>query len=634
MLFGCKSKVVENFMPLSNYMLVNDTVAIDMDMDDVVLNGIAVPSVSQSISGIEFKFNVKMDKEYFYKIYYQNESYKFDEKDLLACDNFYGSWEDNALGFKSVAVDGNITDYVRILGNPRDERQYFGKELKLFEITEEKLENVYKSFYNTPEWIESIKQKAINNKHSLERQMFLDAVWILDSRRHEGDVNHRWKRNPRMGCYSFLLVVCDKEALDKIPYYIKDISKQDTLTGKFVNPYTYFLSGDGAKLSNINVIKSNKILKTRAIITPNYGVYVDPVSFKQQEINIDSTQLCNNSRTLYEKALYEQFFHNINMNYSLKNIPIIKDVVGDSYTLQEYEDNAVKYGDDQRVVDYPHVSANPCRTVSVEDGYIKLVNPGNESAMQPKKESVGVKTRVGFTYGKFIGKIKFPELLNNQNVYNGLTNAFWLIFQSEYAWNARRESKAGYVLKDYDYVSGTEPEKQIHINYSEIDIEIVKTSRNWPEDKQTVNEKESGDVMFCCTNWDMACTEPSQYGLKNSVSYKNQQFYAHRWHQYYAASTIRTPISDDEMFKPDFYYYEIEWRPNEIIWRIGPSLDKMKVVGYTSDKYTVIPDNQMTTVVTQEYHYSEWWLPIVFDQNNIPFPKSDTEGRVFEIIVE
>jgi hypothetical protein len=90
----------------------------------------------------------------------------------------------------------------------------------------------------------------------------------------------------------------------------------------------------------------------------------------------------------------------------------------------------------------------------------------------------------------------------------------------------------------------------------------------------------------------------------------------------------------NKAFSDDYYYYEIEWRPTEIIWRLGPSPNKMEVMGYMNDEYTCIPNNQMKAIVTQEYHYSEWWPPIVWDQGLIPYNESDIEGRVYEIVVE
>ena len=106
-----------------------------------------------------------------------------------------------------------------------------------------------------------------------------------------------------------------------------------------------------------------------------------------------------------------------------------------------------------------------------------------------------------------------------------------------------------------------------------------------------------------------------------------------RWYDLYKALTIKSPISND-FFKEDYYYYEIEWRPTEIIWRVGPSPEEMVVVGYMNDEYTAIPNNQMLCIVTQEYHYSEWWPPIVFEQGLIPYNKTDIEGRVYEIVIE
>jgi len=132
----------------------------------------------------------------------------------------------------------------------------------------------------------------------------------------------------------------------------------------------------------------------------------------------------------------------------------------------------------------------------------------------------------------------------------------------------------------------------------------------------------------------MSSSDPKNYGTENTIQYGNQKFYSYRWHKYYNATTIRTPISNDELFGSDYYYYEIEWKPNEIIWRAGPSLDKMKVMGYMNSTFTSIPNNQMRAIVTQEYHYGEWWPPIVWDQKNIPYPKNDIIGKVYEIIVE
>ena len=632
LLSSCKEeRTTYPFKVMCNFDFSSDTLLLNMDLQDVVYKGIEIPSKAQNPNGFEFQFEFPDYKKgnYYYKIYYQNESYKFDESDPLAHENFYGSWEDTNIEFKPVTSE-KVVDYIRIVGNPRNEEIYFGAPLKDFEVTDEKINDLENAMRHTPEWFAAIKEKAERQKRSIETQLLLDALWMIDSNRSEGDENHRWKRNPRTGCYSFLLVICDETALSKIPDYIKNISQKNPENNQFINPYTYF---SAKSKDNIIVQKSSQILRTRATLTPEYGIYVDPISlFDRVEISKENP-LCNDTHELFEHALFEQFFHDIIKDYVLPNIPVTTDVCGYNYTQEDYDKNAEKY-DNQRINDHPYISDNPCKTVNVFDNYIQLVNPGNADNKNLRKENVGVRTRIGFTYGKYLGKIKFPKILNNHNVSNGLTNAFWLIYDSDKSWNMRRESKNGYVPKSYNYKCGIEPEKSATTCYSEIDIEVVKASRTWPHQQSSIDERGSSDVMFCCTNWDMSCADPKNYSTGNNVQYDNQKFYSCRWDKYYNATTIRTPISNNELFDSEYYYYEIEWKPDEIIWRVGPSLNNMKVMGYMNNTFTSIPNNQMRAVVTQEYHYGEWWPPIVWDQKNIPYPKSDIVGKVYEIVVE
>lgn len=91
---------------------------------------------------------------------------------------------------------------------------------------------------NTPDWYASIVNKAENNGYSIDKQLYLDAIWIINDKKNAGDHNNRWKRNPRVGCYSFMLVVCNENALKNIPEYIQFIGKTDD-AGDFVNPYSF-----------------------------------------------------------------------------------------------------------------------------------------------------------------------------------------------------------------------------------------------------------------------------------------------------------------------------------------------------------------------------------------------------------
>ena len=626
------------FNPMSNFP-DTDTVYLDMDLKDVVNNGIVMPSINQCNGG-EFIFTFEGKKDLYYKIFYQNESYKFENDNPLNNENFYGSWEDVSLGFKKIEEDGLVSDSFRIVGNPRDEKKYYGGDPTKNNFSQRAINKIIEAVYNTPAWLESIKKKAIENENTLDEQLFLDALWMIDDKKNHGDINNRFKRNPRVGCYSFMLVICTEDELNNIPDYIKNISLTNE-DGEFVNPYYYFSNINN---ENVNVIVSNKILKTRAVITPEQGIFLDETIVKTKNYSIDnSNPKCSNSDEMYSSALYEQFLSSISKQYTLRNIPLIKDVVSDEdpYSMKEYEESKTKYDSASLQYNYPVVTDCLGSTVKLnDDNSISLINPGNDNYDDLRKESTGVITRVGFTYGKYRGKIKFPVMLNEENIWNGLTYAFWLIYQDDHSWNYRRKSTAGggYIPKSDD---SPNPQRTHENHYSEIDIEIVKTSRYWPKTYyksdshlKEENPKYDNEIMYCCTNWDLATPEPKNFddGL-NHIKYLEKTYDAMRWTKLYKALTIKSPISND-VFKEDYYYYEIEWRPNEIIWRLGPSPENMTVVGYMNDEYTSIPNNQMLCIVTQEYHYSEWWPPMVFEQGLIPYNKTDIEGKVYEIVIE
>lgn len=625
------------FNPMVNFP-GDSIVVLDMDLRGVVNDGIVIPSVNQCEDGV-FVFNFNAKAGQYYKIFYQNESYKFDNDNNLNNENFYGSWEDVNIGFKKVEKSGLVTDSFRIVGNPRDEKKYYGADLTKNTFSQEAVDNVINAIRNTPEWLESVRQKAVNNNFTLDRQLYLDAIWIINDNKNIGDVNNRFKRNPRVGEYSFMLVVCNEKSLKDIPDYIKNISLTDE-NGNYVNPYAYFSKN---KDKSVNVVISPKRLKTRAVITPEYGLFLDETTIKTDDYGINnSNPKCSDSEEMYSNALYKQFLSVVSRQYTLRNIPLIKDVVSDEdpYTMKEYEEAKTKYDSSQLQYNYPVVTECLGKTVKInEDNSISLINPGNDDLSNLKKESTGIITRVGFTYGKFRGKIKFPVMLNDENIWNGLTYAFWLIYQDNHAWNNRRATEGGYIDKNDDTEN---PVRHSEYHYSEIDIEIVKASRHWPQAYYSKNDTRfqdenpmfNNEIMYCCTNWDLATKEPSKFSYgRNEISYQGKQFETMRWTDLYKALTIKSPINND-IFKEDYYYYEIEWRPKEIIWRVGPSPDEMVVVGYMNDKYTAIPNNQMLCIVTQEYHYSEWWPPIVFEQGLIPYNKSDIEGRVYEIVVE
>ncbi len=645
-LYSCTNttnSVIKNFDPLSN-LSESDTVALPMDLDNAIVDGIIIPSSNQTSDG-NFSFSFKVDKtdgskQYYYKIYYQNSSYKFPEikngnLHPYCHENFYGSWEDVSTGFK--AVNGkSITDKFRIVGNPRDEHLYYGGDMSKQVFSKERIEGLKNAMRTTPDWFKSIQEKAAKENRDIEQQLFLDALWMIKDESRKGDFNHRWKRNPRVGNYEFMLIVADEAALANIPDYIKNIGQTDE-NSAFINPFYYFRNGEGSTMEGVSVTTSDRVLKVSATIDPAKGLYINPA--QQRDENIDTQYLsdaCNSTEHLYEHAHFEQYSHAIDRGYTMRNVPLVRDVINEPYTQDDFFSAMEKYDSTELIVGHSFNSQTPCETAFIQDSLLTLINPGNVEGQELRKQNVGAKTRIGFTYGKFRGKIKFPRQLNNDNVWNGLTNAFWLIYQDEAEWNNRRPAERdGYIPKGED---GEESlaKKQKNYFYSEIDIEIVKTSPTWDnEEFLKDDDRESDNVMFCCTNWDLANQDPQKFfkGV-DDISYKDKTFELHRWTDHYKAVTSKYPIKNDKLYDPEYFYYEIEWKPTEIIWRAGPTPDNMELCGYMNDEYTSIPNNQMLCIITQEFHYAEWWPFQPFSQNGVPFPKNDIKGKVYEIVVE
>lgn len=617
--------IISDFIPWTNLkvdsagretdqMMINK--ALTLDYTDAILNGFFIPSARQTDDGfLHVEFRVKnTGKEpvkFAYKIFYQNESYKFPERDPsdtsklhpLAWENFYGSWEETERTFaetEPIPADNEfhrVTDRFRIAGNPRNEQRYFA-----------------------------------NGK------------------------NDRWKRNPRVGEYSFMLVVTTSENLGPggIPDYIANIGTPSP--AGFVNPYFYFLYGDGSKLQNTVVSRFPYHLKVTARPDPGAGIYLSPLHFSSEQHGNFFLKNCGQDSSLYKNAQFDQFVHYIDPTTKYSNIPVIADVLKDNYSLTEYNWNKQFYRQDELVSVTASTAKIPCRTVvsDPEKHSITIMNPGTEFGKW-EKQNVGVITRHGFAYGKWTVKAKLTELLNKNNIWNGLTNAIWLITMNEAEWNYRRDcNNGGYMAT---YYGGTEDQRVRNVGYSEIDFEILKTvpycpgyvlppAYNHGVDEQYVQENwniplpeeitSQGDMLqVACTNWDMACWDPAEFNAGcNPLVYGDQVFWAHRWDRNYRAITTKVPASDDELFGGEYYYFQIDWQPGCIIWRIGPSRDKLRVVGYVNDQVTTIPNNQMLLIISQEFHNTRWWVGSTYSQDNIPFPKNDIIGEILEVTIE
>jgi hypothetical protein len=617
--------IIRDFNPIANWTIDSSgrentnpdmDKTIFLDYTDAIETGFVIPSPRQTEDGMfRMEFSIRNTGDtparYIYKIYYQNESYKFPERDvtdttrqhIYAGENFYGSWEDVSRTFtetEPIEPDGKfhkITDHFRITGNPRDEHRYYSNQ------------------------------------------------W-----------NERWKRNPRTGAYSFLLVVTipGDSGAGRIPEYIAGIGQMKD--SAFVNPYYYFLYGEGSRSSNTVVTLFPYRLKVIARPDLGAGIYINSYFFPKDKFGQFFTDHCSNDPEQFKQSPVEQFIHYIDPETKYSNIPVIADVTGGRYTKLDYNWNRQFYRKEEMVSITASTTKRPCETVKSdpEKHLITITNPGTRFG-EWEKQNVGIITRHGFTYGKWTVKAKLTELLNRFNMWNGLTNAVWLITQDQGEWNFRRPCYSeGYMAS---YYGGYQDKRVRQVGYSEIDFEILKTVpycpayimspayyhgiidpyhlEKWniplPEDLM----EEDDMIQVACTNWDMACPDPAGYASGCSpVQYDSLVFWAHRWDRNYRAITEKTPEKDDELFAGPYYYFQIDWQPERIIWRIGPSKDKLRVVGYVDNTVTCIPNNQMLLIVSQEFHNTKWWIGSMYSQDNIPFPEEDITGEIYEVTIE
>ena len=620
----------------------NSTKTYFFDYSTSFINGFVIPSISND--GIHsfhltFQLNNFKDDTLYYKLFYQNESYKFsDEKDGdFSSENFYGCSEATLENFIKLSSSSNhsftINDSLQIVGNPRNEERYFGKNAHIDTAADTTgLRNTMNRIQNDKKWYESIIEKAKSNSINTQKQLELDAIWLL-SNNNSNISNNRWQRNPRVGNYSVLLVVTTKEGLKKIPEFIQNTT-QSTDTG-LVNPYSYFLGNEEAISKEIFLTYLiDTFITTKAIVPIKNGIYIPYSNYTDKEY---FNTYVNDSKRLYEDAAFEIQSTSLHQK-TILNIPLRTAFISANYTKEEYKNNIEKY-DANRIETRFVNTTSPGKTFGIDsiNNFLWFKNPFYKDEF--RKENVGIKTRHGLTYGKYTFKIKMANLLTKDNVWTGLTNAMWLVKESDEPWNYRRICEKEGFMPRYGAEKGEVRVPQI--GYSEIDFEILKTAETWPwtsyEDKKERTDPASNDdkVMVTCTNWDMACKQPINFGIGiQKTTYNNQEFFPHRWNEYYNALTTKTPAKDVDLFSGEYYYFQIEWTPREIIWRIGPSKDQLKVVCYMNDEITTIPNNQMVAVITQEYHFSDWWPKSPYQQENIPFPGEDLKGKLYSIEIE
>lgn len=623
--FGCSSQSnrinkvdselfsIEEFNALHNWETSSDTLAtINIDFSNAI-NGIEIPTANQTKTGyftftFKIKNNTSSKSKFYYKIFFQNESYKFHEtKDTLTgylnyqAENFYGSWSDSMITYRSTPEIPNddefhlITDSFKICGNPRFEERYY-----------------------------------------------------------DNGVNNKWKRNPRVGTYEFLLSVCDKKTLEnQLPAYIQNIAIKNN--GNYINPFDFHKYRLDQSQKNVVSIYSTKRLKVVANLNIENGIYIDSSAFEVG--NEYYCESCGPDKNLYASACFQQFNPYVIEDTYFDNIPLIADVNKEEYNITDYYWHKSFIPLEERIHTIPMRPRRACESVSIDKAGKKLVikNPASKE-FDWRKEIAGVITRHGLTYGKFQVKCKMTRLLNNQNMWNGITNAIWLLSQSNEKWNYRRICQNGGYIPEY--MADMNTAKIPQTSYSEIDIEVMKSEPYCPintfppffkqtkPDNKNINswlpkigselKGNEEKIHVTCTNWDMGCKDASRYAAGCVPNkYGGNTYESFRWGMEGSRGVTGGQMEKDaELFGSDYYYFEIDWKPNEIIWKVGPEKNNMHVVCYMDSSFTNVPNNQMLLIIDQEFHNTKWWYGAPFEQWNVPFPKSPIEGLIFEVMVE
>lgn len=640
---------VDEPVALGNFLPDKNEKAIMLDYISAIDSGFIIPSVTQTPSGyfhfsFKLKNNEKQSSGYFYKIFYQNESYMFKEMtdsgyNRFASENFYGSWENPDDSIRIVTVAGGeqalVTDSFRITGNPLNDTMYYGPSRK--KLSESEVQTMMNYIKTDKIWFGDIQKKAANEKRTVDEQLRLDAAYMLNEQRKEQKVNYRSRRNPRVGTYKFYLLIAKESDLPKIPKQLKKIN--EPVNGTYVNP-VYHLKTKKDLPEDVLVIHFDQTLHVKAIPDLGAGIYADKTQFRNKDHITEQyyNNTCNDDSALYWKAPFKQFVHQLPENFNFPNIPVVADL--DNITPEDYNKYLEQFSA-KDMLPYANVpTPSLCETVTSDpvEGKIIIKNPGVRENRKVK-ENVGVISRHGLTYGTYTFKVKMPGLLNKHNVWNGLTNALWMINESNEEWNRRRSCETGYIPKE---ISASEKaERKKSIQYSEIDFEISKAHPYWPltsyskeHPRPVYKGNDEDQIIVACTNWDLACSEPPLFDVGVRPLKHNENVHAnHRWNHWYQALTSKYPAPDDELFDRP-YYFQIEWKPESITWRIGPEKNNLREVGYMNTDVTSIPNNQMLIVFTQEYHISAWWPESRFLQEYIPLSAKDIVGEILSVEIE
>lgn len=633
---------VTNFDPL---LKVEDPVfVLTYNINSSVTDGIVLP-LSEKNEFFHFNFevknNTKQARQYFYKIFYQNKTYKHAvaakspvngtlEYNVSSDQNFYGSWKQVEVGFRSTAVVHQrgevlaVRDSFQIVGNPRNEEQCFFN--RVIPPTEEQLQSQMEEIKADLVWYNKEKAKARSNGVAVEVELRKSAEYIYEtSKKQMEKLNYRRRRSPRMGEYEFMLVVLDEQALLELPGYVKRIDqKKDS---RFMNPFYYFNYGDGSRLRGCQVINSKEVLTLKTNVDFSFPIK-NGALFSQDTIACSDVCSINGD----DKAIVARIPHDLNFNKELVNVDSI--VSWDSFNTSFFN------GPDKlEIKNIPEttVGKNDCLCEWVANDFenhrITLKNPAGT------KKSVGLGLILGLSYGKYTIGLSLPDYINDQDMWNGLSTAVWLENQSVEDWNNRSKcADEGYVSMDGSVGAGLN--RKSRVATSRIEMELMCVNEVWPKmsyKDYTGKVPESDSLVkmtTVCSNWDMACPEPKNF-QPGAMAYKYEEtrFDLHRWNDYFQALECRRPVDKGWIDNKDVVI-QLEWCPDHIVYRMGPDLEHLQVISAMKTDVTKIPDNQMVLKIAQRFNETQWWPGAFFRQEEIPFFDKAFDGYIKSITIE
>ncbi len=577
-----------------------------------------------------FKFSFELtnntsNSTLYYVIFYQNESYKYPELGSTlfhSGSNFYGSWgfdESFNPGLRPIThvAQGNTEDvvgYFRIRGNPRNELKYQSQPLK----------------------------------------------WTDDpNENNDSGIMGRWRKVPRVGEYKFLIVVTadpDYFSNNHRPYLVN--SSDQYRNSHYVSPFQWRNLTNSAWTANTAVAESNDVLKIKV----------------HQDVNdLGQNILSGEDINTHPRLAWEVSIDDHQVINDLKKIPLHRNV--DEYTQLDYNWAAHFFHQDELKDVILGTGANSGDNVtnSVSEGGLLMEVPAvDDCEKEPiELEKTAIKYRP-LLYGKYTIKAQIPKLYNEHDIHRGLGYAFWIpptntsgydqqycqAVRSDFDFNLEvgvaNEGDKHYPNDDLFPDEGTSAYNEKRQNIDAWDthhypgIMPYEADQLWFSFTMGGGKRECLNIVEQPIGFDQSLLLSYPYSEGNKGPFLIRRMEERPGPVRQAPLLINTSIvhdddinieldDDDGYFSDDpgyEYYYQIEWTPYEVIYRMGPSLTDLTVWAWYPCKHMAISNVYGSFSVDLKYFNSKAEAYYRHAAQFIPIPSNSIYARVKEVIIE